>query len=253
MREGHRVAMLVRCADDVTGAQREFIVKDLGCVDTTAAILCRELAGNLVARALGVQTPEPVVVTIGAAVAEASKYLVSGRRGPLQPGWAAGAALARLEQPMAPEFELPGPMLQEAMCLYAFDLVSRNTDRGVRNPNCALAGGHLIAYDFEACFYHSAAQQGAAPPWQVTPWSVANPDHVLREPILRVARRRNRIDYGWDAFLADLARLDAAEVRRLLTSLPAEGQPLVERIVGHLEAVRANPDGLRDHLEASLR
>jgi len=247
MGAGRTGATLLRCVRDGGEEEADLVVKDTGGHEVTPESICRELAGNVMARVLGVNTPEPALVWVPRDVAWASRFVVQGR-GPLAEGWAAGAVKFGPGAPVPQGISLTGDLLRQAMCLYAFDLVAKNPDHRADNANCVLLGDALLAYDFEFCFMRTSAVLAGGEPWQVAYHH--RPEHVLRRPIASAAKSRDR--YSWEPFLSSLSGVDEERTRELLNWLPSNCCSVVESIVSELAECRDHLEDLERHLEQSL-
>src|ERR1019366_10687039 len=123
-------------------------------VSATRSLVC-EVAGNAVAKRMGLITPEPCIVDIFAAAAEAINASLASTdyTFTIKPGPAAGCALLNMSpytvgQALSPELQT------QAVRLYVFDLLTQNMDRRSDKVNCGLSKLGLVAFDFETCFQH---------------------------------------------------------------------------------------------------
>ena len=134
------------------------LVKAIGCPEITASRqLVAELLGNIVAKRMGIQTPEPCLVILETPICTAINASLRslGFSQTIQPGYAAGCEWLRpppvpytIGQLLTPELR------KQAVELYVFDMLAQNLDRRPDKVNCGLNSGGLVAFDFELCFQH---------------------------------------------------------------------------------------------------
>lgn len=173
LEEGRTKPVVLGCRGEDEPAPIPVVVKALGCPEVHSRWqLVAEVVGNAVARRMGVETPEPFIVSIDAPVAAVVNRSLAalGYNHSLSPGHAAGCRLlAPTPVPYAPGQTLSPDQVRAAQDLYVFDLLSQNVDRRVDNVNCALTKHGIVAFDFELCFAHLFLKligQSAAQSWR---------------------------------------------------------------------------------------
>jgi hypothetical protein len=126
-----------------------FVVKASGLPEVEGILCCRELVGHLLARALGVRTPEPAVIEISSGFVEATRQELKALGLSISPGPAFGCRrLISLANVTRLTTNAPD-RLREAARIYAVDMMMQNPDRLVPNPNCAVGPDGLVAFDFD--------------------------------------------------------------------------------------------------------
>ena len=172
--------------------RRSFIVKALALPEIKEASLGFELMGNLLARQLEVDTPEPILVRLSSAFVEASRIVLeghpdlAGKGAKLLPGYGAGCEF------LSPGFStimrdtyLTDNELTQAARIYVFDILAQNPDRsfeGGQRPNCAHFGQRLIAYDFELAFSFVYLIFNPDKAWEVAKHGIGT-KHVFYRPL----------------------------------------------------------------------
>jgi hypothetical protein len=225
--------------------RRTFVVKALGLPEVTPGSLFRELYGNLLARELGLSTPEPALVLLSPEFATAAAPVLKPRGLSVEAGHAAGTEYFHGGfSPPALEFPLEQAELAQAAQVYAFDLLIQNVDRRPEKPNCAYRGGQIIVYDFEMAFSFLLAIGGQDEPWAVAKHALG-PAHLFYS-VLRQS------DADWTPFLARLERLSEERLDRLAASLPGDWKRDETRVRRHLLAVREHLGEFEAELRRSL-
>lgn len=227
--------------------RRLFVVKSPGHPDVTDQGLFSELFGNLLGRQLGLKTPEPALITLSQAFVEATKPSVVSNNINLSPGQGVGCEyLARGLTSVVPWVDLPNTQMQQAVILYAFDLLVQNPDRRPDKVNCAIHSGDLIAFDFELCFsflYLLLGKQFDS--WEVSKHRIA-PQHLFY-PILR---KNQHID--WKPFIERLQALTEHHFDQLAQVLVPNWQDFAERVRTHVFEVILHAPQFEMELQRSL-
>lgn len=226
------------------GAQsREFVVKSLGHPEVLEESLFKELFGNLLAREFGIATPAPALIVL-------SDPFIQNTQPRLPPeiklrvGYGVGCEYLHPLAPIGPGFRLSSNLIPDAAQIYAFDMLTANPDRHIKNPNCAYRNGRLVAYDFESAFSFLRALFGP-PAWQVSKLTFQYP-HVFKAQLLR-----NSAD--WQPFVNCLLVLDEAKLGGMVKDWPAEWLPNCPRVFDYILAAREGANRLMIELEESLR
>lgn len=155
--------------DGTTPPRREFVVKALGNPEVTESLVTKELLGNMLARAYGLETPEPAIVIISEAFAGATNPVLARYGFQIKPGIAAGCAYIRGGFSSPAVGAIPSEEELAAMALlYGFDMASQNPDRLPIRPNCAMKGSKLVAFDFDQCFSFLYLILTSGEPWEVS-------------------------------------------------------------------------------------
>ncbi len=166
-----------------------------------------------IGRALGVNVPEPLAVSItrqfASSVEDAGACAALGS----SLGRAFGSTFEKGFTQIPAQFSLQGALPDEAARVLAFDVYIHNADRQTDNPNLLVARDRLLVFDHEAAFAFLFAIGGGDPVEDDCGDILAK--HVLR-PLLR------RSMPSLDDFAARLAALDDAFFEELVVATPGE-------------------------------
>jgi hypothetical protein len=228
--------------DDDAPARR-FVVKSPGHPEVLESNLFAELFGNLLAREFGIPTPSPVIVALTGPLVEAIQPSLP-REIQLRAGFGVGSEYLPPLTPLVSDWKIPPALRPGATMIYAFDLLTANFDRRIGNPNCALRGQELLAYDFECCFSFLRALFGP-PAWEVSRLKIAE-HHIFQ-------RELHALGADWTPFMEALERLDEALLRSLAKDFPTPWLSSSERVFSYLLEAQERPRKLEVELEASLR
>lgn len=253
---GRTCPLVVECISPVTYQRRRFVVKALGLPEVHTSGLFCELFGNWLARKVGVDTPEPVLVSISEDFAEASRSAISRHAGlaetRLASGFGAGCEyITHGMAPIARDGEVADNQLARAMRVYGFDLMVQNVDRSFSSghkPNCAQIGDRLIAYDFEMSFSFLFAIGERVPAWAVSRLS-GNTTHIFYRQLRRAARERT---VDCEGFVSDVSTLSISEMEQVVQSFPESWLMHSTRVLEHIAEILDNIPAFRRELIGSL-
>lgn len=102
-----------------------FVVKTLGNPQVNDFSLYNEVVGNLLARSLGLNTPEPALIKITEQFAEAARSAVARYGYQIKPGIAAGAAFLGTGLLPPSASVISGDTLDQLARIYAFDCYAK--------------------------------------------------------------------------------------------------------------------------------
>ena len=233
---GRNKPVVLDCSAPAGAGMRQykpFVVKSIG-TQLDAAGLARELFGSLLARHLGCNAPEPVLVEIDQATADAVNPTLRQGGASVAVGLAFGSEYLRPLFPLTPSAKLTDEQRADATLLYAFDVLVQNADRRLRNPNCAVHNSRIFAFDFELCFSFGMAI-GAVPTWQINDPSLAQmiAEHALRPHL------KGSLILDWQPALAAIGGLTANVLDTLGSAVPAAwGLPMAKCQTHILEVVQ---------------
>lgn len=249
--EGGRTKPIVaECSrDDVLAAEEDelmtqrFVIKGIGNPEVHPSSLFNEVVGNLIARELGVNTPDPALIKITPEFAVAAEATLSAYGFSIQAGIASGAAYLG-NGLIPPTLGIVAEDLQDQVArIYAFDLLVQNPDRRIDKPNCAYQKDRMIAFDFEMSF--SFVQViGASDPCDFVS------HRICRDHFFRRALSSRRI--SWKPLLASLANLSDAKIEVIVNAVPAEWQRHSISVVRHLKRLKGQCDRIEYELQRSL-
>lgn len=242
---GRTKPVVLECvlADKHQSALRLMVVKAMGPSEVTETGLMCELFGNLLARELGVQSPECALVNISLQMANALRPRLHppGFTG----GFGVGSEFMRAGlTTVTPDMTLMPEEQGQAMRLYAFDLLVQNPDRRRDNPNCAFVGKDIYAFDFEMCFSFVHLLFGQRNAWEVSQHEIAA-NHVFHEAL-------HKHIVNWKPFVQDVSRLTEERLMQMTTRLPLEWQTKTAGIRAHLLSVAAHPNEFELELQRSI-
>lgn len=222
---------------------RLMVVKAMGPPEVTETGLMCELFGNILARELGVQSPECALVNISPQVADVIRPHLD------PPGFTAGFGVGSEFMRAGMTTVIPGMTLlpeelQQVARLYAFDLLVQNPDRRKNNPNCAFIGKDIYAYDFETCFSFLYALSSQEQPWEVSQHKFVK-DHAFYDAL------HNHV-VNWKPFVQDVSRLTEEKLMHMVSRLPSDWQGKTAKIRTHLLSAAAQPKDLEMELQRSI-
>ena len=230
-------------ADSVEEASCEFVVKSIGHPEVIEATLLKELFGNALARAFGIQTPTPALIYLSDAfVRNTQPQLPPEADIVLREGYGVGCEYLPRLTPIPSDFKLSSDLMPDAARIYTYDMLTANPDRRVNNPNCGYHGEGLLAYDFESAFSFLYALLNP-PPWQ---FSALTFPHVFRAPLARV-------DADWQPFVDCLLNINETNLNEIVSGWPSPWLANCPRIIEHILAVKEEANRLPMELATSLR
>ncbi len=199
-----------------------------------------DIAGHRLARMLGVNVASPWVVDLD------NDFIADLKGTDLQQyGFKSGLAFGCDFVPNLVTMNANTPFndswQRQATALYAFDMLLGNDDRSLKNPNCGIKDGEILAYDFERIF-----SGGEQPAWKVCDHPfVAR--HLFHGHLIE-------LEVDWDEFLDALARLTEQVIRSHLSDLPPSWATTsrLDKLVRHVEEARSNRTKLKDQLNKCL-
>ena len=209
--------------------------------------LFSELFGNLVARELGINTPEPGRVHISAEFADALKFSPATRHIVLAPGYGVGCAYLRGLAPTA-NFNTPkSEELADMQTIFGADMLMQNPDRRPEKPNCASFRGGILAFDFELTFSFLLPLIGKQPPVWAIDQQGFHQNHLFYSEL-----KRRQSDLDWTPFCQRFETLMAERIQKIFALVPADWNAYAEKVNAHLGEVRANLSRFHDALIRSL-
>lgn len=214
---GRTRPLVLSCSSRTAGHSERgvFVVKVPGLPEVDRVLCCRELIGHLLARTVGVRTPEPAIVQISPAFVAATRHELRALGLAISSGPAFGcrrlvslANLTRLTT-NAPD------RLAEAARIYAVDMMIQNPDRVGRNPNCAVGPDGVVAYDFDQAFSFLYAIGQTGEPWELSKTGRMPRSHLFWEVL-----RAQPVD--WRGILEAIEVLDDEVLRAIEAVVPAD-------------------------------
>jgi hypothetical protein len=154
-------------ADGDVIRQRPFVVKCMGLPEVIVSSLFREIVGNYIAQALGVLVPRAVLVNLEDDICSDLNRKLKPYNGNVLPGIGVGSEYLPQLAAFDPNASRSQMEFEDALAIYATDLIIQNCDRRPINPNCMGLGGRYVAFDFESSLgflYDLAVIQ----PWELS-------------------------------------------------------------------------------------
>lgn len=223
---------------------QSFIVKAMGNPHVEPFSLFNEVVGNMLAKRLGLNTPDPALIRITPEFAKSAAMILTRYGFAISPGIASGAAYLGSGL-IPPTFGvLPTDSLEQIALIYAFDLVMQNPDRRSEKPNCTFQRGNLIAFDFELCFSFVFA--------------IGRPDPcdfirhgICEKHLFRGFLSKRSVD--WKPFLHSLEGLSDSEIDAMINAVPLEWRGFSGQVAEHLRFMREQPSRIELELQRSLQ
>ncbi len=249
---GRTHPLRVSCTNIDYDDPNDFHVKAKNLPEVTDNNLFCELIGNIIARRVGVLTPEPAIIRITKDFVEVFADRIV--HGSLIPGYGVGAEYLKPQfTPIVPPFNFTAGQLNQAVRMYAYDMLVQNPDRSNthgRSPNCAIHANQLIAFDFEFsfnfCFLTLFGQQ--YDPWEICSIGLHR-NHLLFQT-LRDAWRDMRIDFS--PFIQSLNELHQLDLAQFMQYFPSINRTHIDKIEDHMCLMIAHSAEFQDQLYRSL-
>ena len=202
-----------------------------------------EYVGNKMASAIGVETPRPAVVNITDEFLASIADHPDRQRVILKTGWAAGnqKLFGLAETRITPPFK--GTVLRDAQILFALDMIGRQHDRSLDNPNAARSGEGVVAFDFQLAF--SMEWEMGVTDRQRRQYAI---DGNRRNPFRHSINEKTDFDAIFDQFVV----FDQDWFKRVAKELPQGWRPYCTKIWKRVESEIKKRDTLKAMmLEAS--
>ncbi len=244
LRKGRTRGLVLQCSRK-DGTQRDLVVKTLDKGISETGLFC-EFFGNVVARAVGLNTPEPSLVHIDldAAALINSSGAVRAIDKTVPPGLAVGCTYLR-PAPLPPRTDgLSVAQVEEAALIYAFDLLVHHPDRLVDNPNVLMFREHFIAIDFDLTFSFLWDILGGIEAWEVS--KLRFPEHYFRQ-LLRASAF-----IKWENVVHKALSFETADLEGFVQALPDQWHDAGARAVRHLRDVQSHEADFRWELMRTL-
>jgi hypothetical protein len=224
----------------------EFVVKFRGSETGTNGLMC-ELVASLLAGNLGINTPEPAVVELGADLADSIAALERSKASIMRKsaGLNFGSRLLSGGSVWPTDKPLVDAMRQQAAEVFAFDALIQNVDRRFDRPNLFVRGDEIIAFDHEAAFSFLYSLSGGTKPWLLASEKYLE-EHVFYRPL-----RRSPVPLA--RFIAVLKSLDDGALAQIEEAMPGEWRSdNLPIIMQHLKDVRENADAFGEEIKRKL-
>jgi hypothetical protein len=212
-------------------SRAEFFVKAIGLPEITEQHLFNEAVGNLLARELGIITPDVGLIEITEDFADllrAQAHVV------VPPRIAVGAR--SLGSSLSPPVfgRMNAEQLTQAARIYLFDMLVQNPDRRRINENCFVVGGSLAAIDFADCFSPLYPVIGSSAVAYRVPVGISS-QHVFRG-------RLDQANVAWPVLFVELNDMLDAVLSSSMSWIPEGWERWMDRVREHLTVVQTHRD-----------
>jgi hypothetical protein len=226
---GRSRALILHCRSD--SDTRDLLVKTVDTGITDTGLFC-EFFGNIVAREIGLSTPEPALVAIDASTAAMinAAPIVRAKGKKVDTGTGVGCEYIRPAPLPARTSGLSAAQLEEAALIYSYDLLVHHPDRRITNPNVFLFKERFIAIDFDLTFSFLWDIFGSIPAWEVSKLKFVS-DHFFFKLM-----RDSKIP--WGEVLPKALSYDADKLDVFVQKLPERWHDHGRRVIDHLRLVK---------------
>jgi hypothetical protein len=178
-----------------------YVVKLYGNLDLGYHQLVREIYGNLLAHFFGIVTPDISLVNIPLEFHTVQFNPELKTMFQRSPGLNFGSKTLTGVPIFQPSVQ--SDLISEAMSIFCFDMLIRNSDRRVANPNLFHTSSSLIVFDHEQAFPYSHPQMllgGLPAPWDLNePW--------IKQHVLYSDLKKYGMPGDIDTFISELDML----------------------------------------------
>jgi len=252
-RNGATKPLVVECelSLDNIPVRKTILLKTEGLPQISNLSLYCELCGNLLAREFDIETPEPFVVRVSEEFVAATRKVLWEESLKIEAGFGVGCeyfsqGFVGVNSNMA----LSKEKLGQAVMIYGFDLFSQNPDRKVTNPNCAIKGNRLVAFDFEKSLSFLYEILGPkVKPWELSKlFQYEKVWHLFKDSL---SKRSKEID--WQPLIKRVKRIDKGKIEEICSQIPFQFGDYADKLVEHFEEIIVNNDRLEMELLRSLK
>jgi hypothetical protein len=237
----------VNTAKKTPPLRKTFLVKTIGLPEIQPLGLYCELLGNLLAREFGIITPNPAIIILSEEFIEANKKSFWERNIKLRAGLGVGAEyFSQGFTAVKSDMFLSRDLLGQATLIYGFDLLSQNPDRKEHNPNCAVKGNQIVAFDFDqslSFIYPIIGTKSEA--WELSKLKFG--PHVFYSNLKAKERELN-----WQPLIHKVKHLNRDRIEALCSLIPAEFGNYSEKVYKHFQTIIDNSNQLEFELIRSL-
>lgn len=209
-----------------------------------------EVLGNLLARELGIETPEPFIVEIDEDFVQVNRKILWENSLALKTGLGVGCEyFSQGFTAVTSNINLSKEKLEQAIMIYGFDLLTQNPDRRETNPNCAIKGDKIIAFDFEKSLSFLYPIFGQKPaPWELSKLKLSGNDRHIFKANLKAREK----EINWQPLVEKVKQINTEKVEELCSSIPFELGTYTDKICEHFASIVSNIKSLELELQRSL-
>ena len=251
-RNGTTKPLVVECeySDENIPVRKTLLVKANGLTRITNLDLYCEVLGNLLAREFGIETPEPFIVRIDEDFIKVTSKILWEENIKIKLGLGVGCEyFSQGFTAVTSNMYLSKEKLEQATMIYGFDLLTQNPDRRETNPNCAIKGDRIIAFDFEKSlsFLYPILGQKTAP-WEVSKLKFSGDDRH----IFKINLKAREKEINWQPLIEKVKQINTEKVEELCSLIPLELGNYTDKICEHFASIVSNSKSLELELQRSL-
>ncbi|WP_341224826.1 HipA family kinase [uncultured Arcticibacterium sp.] len=179
METGTTAPMKIRGVDKSSNERGQYVVKFYNSGRMSVKSSCRELVGAWIARELGINVIEPVIVDVSPKFIE----LLLGKGGYMAAQKSVGLNFGSVYESGFMEFiegkkVMENHLFEQAKLIFMFDMFVSNDDRGAGKPNVMTNGKELLVYDHELAFSFADLLSFSQNP---EPWIIGESEREMYE------------------------------------------------------------------------
>jgi len=251
-RNGTTKPLVIECeySDENIPVRKTLLVKANGLPRITVLDLYCETLGNLLAREFGIETPEPFIVRIDEDFVQATLKPLWEESIKIKTGLGIGCEyFSQGFTVVTSNIFLSKEKFEQAVMIYGFDLLTQNPDRRETNPNCAVKGDKIIAFDFEKSLSFLYPILGQKPePWELSKLNLTDNDrHVFKSNLK--AREK---EINWQPLIEKVKQINNEKLEEICSLIPIELGDSTDKICEHFASIVSNSKRLELELQRSL-
>jgi hypothetical protein len=249
---GSTKPLVIECeySDENIPKRKTLLVKTIGLPRITALDIYCETLGNLLAREIGIETPEPFIVKIEEDFIDINQKRLREESIKIKAGLGTGCEYFESGfTPVKSNMFLSKEKFEKAILIYGFDLLTQNPDRTENNPNCAMKGDSIIAFDFEKSLSFLFPIFGQkVKPWEFSKLNFSgNNRHVFKS---NLKAKENEIN--WQPFIEKVKQIEKENLEEICSFLPIEFGNYTDQVCEHFMSIVSNSRHLEFELQRSL-
>ena len=250
-RNGTTKPLVIECEYSIENVpvRKTLLVKTNGLPRITNLDLYCETVGNLLAREFGIETPEPFIVMIDENFVRATQKPLWEENLKLKTGLGVGCEYFSPLFTVTSNMYLSKEKLEQAVMIYGFDLLTQNPDRIETNPNCALNGNKIIAFDFEkslSFLFHIFGEKSE--PWEFSKLNLSGNDRHIFKSNLKAREK----EVNWQPLLEKVKQINKEKIEEICSQIPLEFGNYTDKICEHFASIVSNSESLELELQRSL-
>jgi hypothetical protein len=251
-RNGTTKPLVIECeySDENIPVRKTILVKTKGLPRITTLDLYCETLGNLLARELGIETPEPFIVRIDKDFVQATKKSLWEESIKIEAGLGVGCEyFSQGFSAINSSMYLSKEKFEQAVMIYGFDLLTQNPDRRETNPNCAVKGDKIIAFDFEKSLSFLYPILGQKPePRELSKLDLTGNDRHIFKSNLKAKEK----EINWQPLIGKVKQINKEKLEEICSFIPIEFGNYTDKICEHFASIVSNSERLELELQRSL-